>query len=914
VPSRHWQRLYAALLRLYPPRYRQLFATEMTQLFTDLLIQERARRGRLGMAVIAARSYLDLPRSALFVRRHWARKQPHRRSRKAHTMDTIVQDIRYALRAFRRNPGFTTITIVTLALGIGANTAIFSVVNGVLFRPLPFEAPEELVLVWNELGNAGGSRSGISGRDLIDFREQSERFTDFAGTWALGTNLSGDDQPEQVTMAWVSTNFFSVLGVEAALGRMFLPEDKTNTDLSLLTDPNFTPPPGAMVLSHGLWQQSFGGDPDILGRTIRANGQSLHVIGVAPAGFRLFLPVDAPIPADADAWILFPIDMRQASRGQNNLTVIGRMKPDVTVAQGQLELDDISTYLRDNFPIHERLGTQMRSASMHGEAVGHVQPVLFVLLGAVGFVLAIACANVANLMLVRTSTRDREFAIRGAMGGSRGRIMRQVLTESALLAVLGAGLGIVLATWGIDLLLALRPENLPRVESVGIDANVLGFTLGASLLAAFLFGLGPAMQSTRTQLAQALKDRGSASDGPRRNRLRGTLVIGEMALSLVLLIGAGLLLRSFVMLSKVEPGFSSERVLTANFSLPFFSYREWDKRTGFFRELTERMAAIPGIESVGGVTPLPLSGEARTGHFTLDESDVEQWTRNEADYRPIMPGYFETMQTSMLSGRRFSAADNQTGAPSVAIVDETFAAQVWPDDDPIGQRLVIQVPNRTQTGAQTAWAEVVGVVQHVRHTDLSQDSRPTLYLPYETDGWFELSLVAKTSVEPLSVVDAIRREVQAIDADLPMFAVRTMDDYVADAMAPTRFALVLIAVFAGVAMVLASVGLYGVISYIVRQRTREIGVRIAFGAEGRNIMRLLLGKGLALAAAGVGIGLVAAYGLTRVMENMLFGVSASDPTTFAGIATLLVAVAALACYVPARRAMRVDPMMALREE
>ena len=829
-------------------------------------------------------------------------------------MESLAQDVGYALRNFRRSPGFAAVTVLTLALGIGANTAIFSVVNGVLFRPLPYENPEELVFVWNQMSARDGARAPISGPDLTDFPKMTTQFAAFAGAWAIGTNLTGGDQPQQVTLSWVSPNFFHLFGVQPAMGRWFVPEDKIDNDPTLITQPGYTPPPGAVVLSHGLWQSSFGSDPDIIGRAIRANGQTLHVIGVAPIDFRLFLPVDASIPADADAWTLFPIDISQGNRGTSNLTVFARMASGVTVAQAQAEMDRVSQQLRETYAVHEQIGTRFEVTPMHAEIVQHVQPVLLTLLGAVGFVLLIACANVANLMLVRASARQREFAIRGAIGGSRTRIFRQMLTESLLLALAGSAAGLWMATWGIDLLLALRPENLPRVENVGIDATVLTFTLGASLLAAMLFGLAPAFQSTNTDVTEVLSDRGAGSMNPRKNRLRTTLVVTEVALSLVLLVGAGLLLRSFVSLSRVKPGFNAERVLTTNISLPFFSYRDWDTRTAFFQQLTDRVSNLPGVASVAGVNPLPLSGDANVGGFALDDSQIDQLASNRADYRPVLPGYFTTMETPLLSGRAFVEQDNRPGAPSVIVVDDVFAARAWPGENALGKRLIIQVPDESQRFMQTGWTEVVGVVSHVRHSNLALDGPGTIYLPYHTHGWFEMSLVVKTTVEPLTVAAGVREAVEAIDPELPVFAVRTMDDYVSDAVAPNRFALILIGVFAAVALVLASIGLYGVISYVVRQRTREIGIRIAFGAEGQNIVRLVVGQGMAMAGLGVGIGLAAAFGVTRVIGNLLFGVTATDPITFGGIAALLIGVSALACYLPARRAMNVDPMTALRND
>ncbi len=548
--------------------------------------------------------------------------------------------------------------------------------------------------------------------------------------------MAEGDTPQQITLSWVGTNFFSLLGVEAVLGRMFVPEDKTNTDLSVVARADFTPPAQALVLSHGLWERSFGGDPEIVGRTIRINGQSMHVVGVAPGGFRLYLPADAIMPPNADAWTLFPVDLRRMARGTGNLTVIGRMQLGVSVDQARGELAAIAGNLRDNFQVHSRLGTEFEIAPMHAEVVGHVRTVLWVLLGAVGLVLAIACANVANLLLVRASVREREFAILGALGSGRVRVVQLLLIEGLLLSFVGSLAGVVLAGWGVDLLLALRPENLPRAENIGIDMPVLLFTLGTSVAAAVLFGLAPAFQLRRFDVGHALQERGvGRSVG--KQRLRNTLVVSEVALSLVLLIGAGLLFRSFALLGQIQPGFNPTNVLTANVSLPFFSYRYWDNRIRLFQELQVGIAAIPGVESVGGISPLPLSegdGQSWTGSYAMNEEDQDDWLANVADYRPVLPGYLATMQTRLLAGRRFEAADNRADAPLVAIVDETFVDKIWPDQNPVGQQLMIEVANETNTGSRAARAEVVGVVEPVRHNDLTRTGRETIYVPYHAYG------------------------------------------------------------------------------------------------------------------------------------------------------------------------------------
>lgn len=829
-------------------------------------------------------------------------------------MNNVISDIRFAVRSLARTPGFTLAAVLTLGLGISANAAVFSVINGVLFEPLPYDNPNALALVWHRFSNANVERSRLSGPDFSDYQREAALFQGFAAAWAIGTNLSEEGEAEQITLSWVSTNFFDLLGVDPVLGRTFVPEDKTTTDLSLLTDPSYEPPHNVVMLSYELWQRRYGADATVIGRVITINSQSMTVIGVAPRGFRLLLPVGAEMPSGIDAWTLFPTNLADGNRAVANLTVLARLAPDVSIQAGQNELSSLAQRLRERHEVHERLGTEVSLAPMHDAVVSHVRPVLLLLLGAVGFVLLIACANVANLLLVRSASRNSEFAIRRALGGSRGRIAQQVLTESALLALAGAVVGIAFANWGVDLLLLLRPDTLPRADAVQLDGTVLVFVLGTTVLCALLFGITPALQSSADGVA-TLRIRDGAPTSRHSSTLRSGLAVGEIALSMVLLIGAGLLLRSFILLNRVQPGFNPEGLVTARVSLPYFSYRDAETRAIFFERLTERVANLPGVEAVSGLTPLPLSGgdgQDWTGPYALRESDGDDWASNEADYRPVLPNFLRTMETRLLRGRGFTRADNAQDARRVVVIDDVLARRVWPDADPLGAQLRISVLNAAATGSEAVWAEVVGIAEHARLRDLRIDGPGTIYVPYRAYSWFELGLILRTTVDPVVIGDAVRAVASDIDKAIPIFQVRPMQEYVADAVAPTRFVLVLLSVFALAASALATVGIFGVVSFTVRQRMREFGVRIALGANDRNIADLVLKHGLGLSAAGVLLGVAGAVVMTRMMSGLLFGVTPTDPIAFVVMASAVTMVTLVATYLPARKATRLDPVEVLR--
>lgn len=828
----------------------------------------------------------------------------------------LLADLRYTLRSFARRPLFTGVLVLTLALGIGSNVAIFSVANAVLFRSLPYADPEELALIWTRLPSTNVARSLVSGPDFRDYQDQTTVFEGLAGAMAVAGTITGDGPAEQIMVAYTTPNLFELLGTPPLMGRSFEEGDAFAVDPQAFGAPNPDLPPGTVILSHGLWGRRFGSDPSIVGRTIQLDGWGSVVVGILPADFRIYLPADTPMPTNIDAWGVLPSNVPDFARDAPWLTVVGRLRDGASLEQAQSELDGVAASLRETYQFHANQNMQIVVNGMHRDVVSHARPAVLALLGAVGFVLLIACANVANLLLVRATSRGREIAVRAALGGGRGRIIRQMLTESAMLAIVGAAVGILLAWWGTRLITALNPGNLPRIENVSIDARVLGFTAGVTALAAIAFGLAPAMRAVSGRLADALKDRGSDSGGARGNRMRTTLVVGEVALSLVLLIGAGLMVRSFAELRRVEPGFDAEGVVTFVAPLPFLQYFTPDVRASFVNELGERLAAIPGVESVGGVTPLPLAGGElySMGSYGRVGDAPEVYQANRADYKAVLPGYFESMGIELLAGRTLVPSDNQREALPVAVIDENLAERAFGAEDPLGKELMWEWFSEQTFSIERRPIQVVGVVGNVRSQSLAADGRETLYMPYILYPFLPLTFTVRTAADPASLVPLIRQEVEAMDPNVPISDASTLSSYVTDAMAQTRFMLALIGVFAGLALVLATLGLYGVISYSVRQRTREIGVRVAFGAGNGDVLRLVLRQGVALAGAGILLGLAASLPLSRVVRSLVVGVSPTDPLTFIAIPVLLLGVAALASYVPARRAAAVQVVEALRDE
>ena len=801
-------------------------------------------------------------------------------------MDSLLKDIRYGLRGLLKRPGFTAIALVALALGIGANTAIFSLVNAVVLRPLPFPEPDRLVWVYGNIRN-GGNRASVSPLDFLDYRSQNKTFEQFAasGTVPLPMNLTGSGDPERLTASNVTGNYFDAFKVTPALGRGFtLENEKTGEDQ-------------VSVLSHAFWQTHFGGDPQIINKTIILDSKPYQVIGVMPAGLSL--------PQAAELWVpmTFDVNPEMKQRKAHFLRPIGRLKPGVTLLQAQADTDQIAAQLEQQFP-DSNTGWNLRLLSLREQLVGRTRPTLFVLFGAVGFVLLIACANVANLLLVRAAARQKEIALRTALGASRLRIVRQMLTESLLLSLLGGALGALLAVWGVQLLVSLSADSLPRTVNVNIDATVLAFTLLISIATGLLFGLAPAFRTAKVNLIDSLKDGARGSEGTLRNRTRSLLVVFESAVAVILLIGAGLLVRSLIALQNVNPGFDANNVLTLRIDLPPKKYLGEGKSANFFEQLETRVAALPGVQSVGLVTELPLSGQPNDLPFTVEgRPPVTPDQAFDADFRRVNQNYFGALRIPLLRGRNFTEQEVRQ-SDNVTVVSQQLVDVVFPNEDPLGKRLVSEIGHQA--------FEIIGVVGDIRHRSLGEQPFAAMYFPTRNTG--RTNLVIRTQVDPLSIVGAVRNEVKALDPDQPIAAVKKMSDWVDSSVAEPRYRTTLLGMFAALAMILAATGIYGVMSYSVAQRTHEIGVRMALGARQRDVLKLVVQQGMLLTIVGVVLGLLGAFALTRVMASLLFEVTAKDPFTFAVVAALLVAVAFVACFIPARRATKVDPLVALRYE
>jgi putative ABC transport system permease protein len=827
----------------------------------------------------------------------------------------VLRDFKYAIRSFARRPLFTAVIVLTLALGIGSNVAMFSVANAVLLRALPYDHPEELALVWTRLQATNVERSLVSGPDFADYQKLTTRFEGFAGAAAVPGTLTGSGQAERITNGYTTWNLFELLGVRPHIGRTFRKEDAITIDPKQFANPNPDLPPGTVMLSYGLWQRRFGGDPGVVGRTIQLDGWGSVVVGVLPPTFRIYLPADAAMPTNIDAWGVMPANITEFEREAALLTVVTRLRDGVTLEQAQEEMDAVATRLREVHPFHKTQNLHIRVNGMHRDVVNHARPALLALMGAVGFVLLIACANIANLLLVRATERGREIAVRAAVGSGRGRIITQMLIESAVLSSAGAVFGVLLAWQGIRLITSMSPGTLPRVEGAAIDLAALLYTAAAACVAAIVFGLAPALRAVRGNLADALRDRGSDTGGVRGNKLRSALVVLEVALSLVLLIGAGLMVRSFAEIQRVDPGFDARNVVTFNAPLQFLKYLTSAKRANFANELADRLRAIPGVGQVGGVTPLPLAGgeQYSVGSYGRAGGSDDVYRANKADFKAVLPGYFEAMRIRLLAGRTFERQDNREEALDVAIIDRKLAKRVFGEENPLGADLLVDHFNEKTFSLERLPVRIVGVVDNVRSTSLAAEGRETIYVPYIFSSFLPLTYVVRTAGNPAGLIARIRAEAAAMDPDVPIAELSTLESYVSNAMSQTRFLLALIGAFAALALGLAALGLYGVISYSAKQRTREIGVRVAFGASQRDVMRLILGQGLLVAVAGIVLGLAGAAALTRVVRSFLVGVSATDPITFAGVPALLLAVAIVASFFPARRASRVDPNVALQD-
>jgi putative ABC transport system permease protein len=822
-------------------------------------------------------------------------KERSRDARGLRWIEDLWQDLRYGGRMLAKKPGFTLIAVLALTLGIGANTAIFSVVNAILLRPLAFKDPDRLVTV-SHSNKKLNMISEISAPSFLDYRDRGDVFESAAAAVSFGVsmNLTGKGEPEQLQARGVTASFFPTLGVAAALGRTFLPEEERRGRDNVV------------ILSYGLWHRRFGAASNILGRTLTLNGNVSTVIGVMPENFRLY--------RDDELWYPLALTPEQTAPNQRRsewLWMIARLKPGVSLDQAQAAMNAVAgqiiqetrMYLSDG-------GWGIKIKPLQHEFVEEIKPALLILLGAVGFVLLIACANVANLLLARAAARRKEVAIRTALGASRPRLIRQLLTESMLLALAGAGLGLLLAVWGVDLLIKLYENNIPRAQEVGVDTHVLIFTLGLSVLTGLFFGLAPALQASKMEPTQILKEGGRGSSGAERALFRNLLVISEIALALILCVGAGLLIKSFALMLDVNPGFRTQNLLTLQVTLPDNKYSE-DQKSVFYLQALEKVKALPGVQAAGAVSDLPLSGSAWSGTFGIDGRSLapgEQMPH--ADLRSVSHDYLQMMGIPLRTGRYFTYRDTPETL-NVIIIDDTLARRYWPNEDPIGKRVAFN----NDSDGRSVWREVVGVVGAIKHKALDADSRGTLYFLHSQLPWrSRMNLVARSASDPMSLVSAVRAAIQSVDKDQPIYRVKTMDEWVTESMAQKRFSMLLLGLFAMVALLLAAVGLYGVMSYAVTRRTHEIGVRMALGAQALDVLRLVVRQGMTLALIGAGAGLGGALALTRLLKTLLFGVSATDPLTFTAVPALLAGVALLACWIPARRATKVDPMIVLRSE
>ncbi|HEX5736621.1 MAG TPA: ABC transporter permease [Blastocatellia bacterium] len=808
-------------------------------------------------------------------------------------MDTLLQDVRYAFRMLAKKPGFTIAAVLAVALGIGANTAIFSVVNTVLLRSLPYKDPDKLTMVLSHKRDSLRGSGSAAFLDVVDWEKQSQTFEDMAVFRQMGYTLTGVGEPERITGARVSADFFPLLGVEAIEGRTFRPEEDQRGSERVV------------VLGHGLWQRRFGGDPSIIGQSLSLNAEGHTVIGVLPPDFKF--PLDV---SDAEMWTAVAHDGDLLEeRGAHYLKVVGRLKPGVSINEAQLEMNEIASRLEQQYPA-ENTGRIVNLNPMFEHLVSGIRRTLVILLGIVGLVLLIACANVANLMLARAAARTKEIAIRTALGASRRRVVRQLLTESLILALLGGGAGLLLALWGIELLIKLGPRDIPRLDDISIDGTVLWFTAAASILTGIIFGLVPALKASKPDLNESLKEgsRGT-SEGFNRYSLRNLLVVVQMALTLIPLVSAGLLVKSFLRLQQVNPGFAPENVLTMRVSLPAL-FDEGDKAVLFFKQATERIESIPGVESVGAVTLLPLVGSNNRASFNIKSRPYPENEEPVAEFRAVTPNYFRAMGIPVIRGRTFTEHDVK-GKTGAIIINETMARRYWPGEDPLGQVMSFGVS--VSDNEPDEW-EIVAIVGDLKHFSLDSEAVPEMYIPHAQQPWTGMTMVARSSMDPTQLATLMRGQVLSLDRNQPVSDVRTMSEVVGRSIAQQRFYLLLFALFAVMALVLAAVGIFGVMSYSVTERTREIGIRMALGAQTRDVLRHVVGQGMLLTLAGVVIGLVGSFLLTRFMANMLYEVDAFDPVTFAAISLLLALVALIACYIPARRATRVDPMVALRYE
>jgi putative ABC transport system permease protein len=805
-------------------------------------------------------------------------------------MTTLLQDFRYGIRVLIKNPGFALIAVVTLVLGIGANTAIFSVVNGVLLRPLPYKDVDRIATLWESNIRSGKKEDGASPANFLDWRDQNQVFELLATAEPYGHTLTGSNDPERFRSWLVSEGFFEILGVNPLFGRTFRPEEHQADNNRVI------------VMGEALWRSRFGADPKLVGQSLLLNGQPHEVIGIMPSACQF--------PAGRVMWA--PLVFRESykqDRGSAYLKVIGRLKPGVSPEQAQQEMTAIQSRLAEQYP-QDNKERGARVIPLAEQMRAEARPALLLLLGAAGFVLLIACANVANLLLARGAARQKEFAIRAALGAARARLVGQLITESVTLALLGNAGGILMAWWGVDAVLAFSPGNLPRHTEIGFDGRALLFAFGVSMLTALIFGLAPALQFSKPDLQDSLKEGGRAGgDGSAGHRLRNVLVVSEIALALTLLIGAGLLVRSFVRLLQVDPGFATSKAISLEVHV-WGSSRTPQQRAAFFDQTLARIAGLPGVEAAGAVSALPFHDNSIdiNGTFTIEgRPSPPRGQEPSAFLTCVTTDYFMAMGIPLRRGRFFTSFDRD-GAQPVALISETAARRFWPDEDAVGKKIALGFLDEPKV------REIIGVVGDVRHEGLDSDPRTEVFLPHLQEPYGSMTYVVRTGSEPSILLQAIKNEVWAVNKNLPFSSIATIDDLVSKSLGKRRFNLLLLGAFAGIALTLAGIGIYGLMSFSTSRRTHEIGIRIALGAQTRDIMKAVLKEGMLLTAAGLALGLIASIALTRFLSSLLFGVTATDPLTFLVISFVLAAVALVACFVPARRATRVDPMVALRYE
>ena len=822
-------------------------------------------------------------------------------------MRTLAKDVAYAVRMLAKSPGFTLAAILSLAIGIGANTSIFSILDALLLRPLPYKDAGRLVILWNRSPGLNITEDWFSTAQYFDIKTGHQGFEQVAIAIGGNDNLTSHGEPERVGTIRISSNLLPMLGQSAALGRTFSADEDSPGR------------PATALLSHGMWERHYGADPRIIGQSVTLNGLLYEVVGIMPPSFSLPREVLPTLGGAEQADILLPLPLpadAAQNRDHEDYNIIGKLKPGVSTAQAQAEMDTITARLRHDHPqtYPPNGGLTFGIVPLLEQVVGDARPALFVLLGAVGFVLVIACANVANLLLARAVARQKEIAIRTAMGASRWRIVQQLLTESVLLSLAGGALGVLLAFWSLHWIQILGPKSVPRIHDIGIDGAALLFTFLLSLGSGTLFGLAPALRISRLNVSATLQEasRGSAGTSAvwgRGNSLRRLLVVAELALCVMVLIGAGLLIRSFGRLQHVSPGFNAGNVLTLELTLNGPKYKDPQAVLATYRDLWNRVEALPGVTTAGGVTALPMSQMFEWGPITV-EGRVLPPGENfiNADQHIVSGHYFPAMEIPLRSGRFFNEQDNTTN-PKVVIVDEYMARQLWPDQNPIGQRI-----HYGGVSDNEPWETVVGVVGRVKQYTLDADSRIALYRPQTQYPSGTINVVLRTGTDPATLTSAVKQQIRALDSDLPLYNVRTMEQRMEESLARRRFSMLLLALFACVALALATIGTYGVMAYLVNQGTREIGIRIALGATQMGIVRLVVWKGMALALSGVAVGLAGAFALSRLMRSLLFGVSPADPLTFVAISLLLALVTLLASYVQAHRAAHIDPIVSLRYE